>query len=439
MATTFYLTNAAGDVSPGPATGKSASTSRGSGVQSNVLTPTNGPTAGQQIGDTLLEWFTFPVAGVTISGTVTFNIWGSESSTSLNAGYQVQIDEVNAAGSSVVHAIVNSERGTEMAGTTSAVNNWTASPTSTTVTAGNRLRIRVLVNDAGGTLNQSGPRTVTTRFSGTSGGADGDTFVTFTESITASGTAYTKSLAGTMGSLSGTLAKKVKKPLAGAPASLTGTVTKKTSRHLAGAPASLTGTVAKKTKIPLAGTCGALSGTIARKTGKALAGSITGSGTVAKKTSRALAGTCGNLTGALAKKTKKALAGTAGALAGALSSIQSSGPAMYFVSLAGSVGPLTGSLSRKTQKSLAGSITGSGTLAKKTARHLAGTCGSLSGTLRKKTRKSLSGAFTATGSLVTALSTPARWARRSAHFVWSSFTAKSSWSRRNSTSSRARK
>ena len=182
MATPLYLTDTAGAISPGPATGKAASLSRGAGVQASVLTFVSGPTSGQQFGDTLIEWF-FQVDAVTISGTVTMNVWGGESSSAVNGGLQAQVDEVNSAGT-LVHAILNSEYGTELAGG-DGVNNWTAAPTSTTVTGGNYLRLRILVNDAGGTLSQTGARTVTLRYAGTGAGASGDTYIQFSEAVTA--------------------------------------------------------------------------------------------------------------------------------------------------------------------------------------------------------------------------------------------------------------
>jgi hypothetical protein len=183
LATTFFLRNAAADFSS-TAGDKAASLARGAASVTKVTNTVNGPTAGVVItdtaGGTALQFFTPCLKAVTIAGTVTFNIRGLESAIAANAGYEVKIERCNSAGV-VQSTIIDSERGTEIA-TADGANNWTGTPTSTALSDGDRLKITVLINDAGG--NQASARTVTTSIDGPTSGAAGDSFVTFTETIT---------------------------------------------------------------------------------------------------------------------------------------------------------------------------------------------------------------------------------------------------------------
>lgn len=158
------------------------STARGGGAVSvNVFNTVTGPTSGVDGNSTQMVWALDPLAAdVTISGTITFNIWGFESSMNANAGFQVTIYRRQPDGTTTT--IVDSERGTEMNTTTSAVNNWTASPTSTACTIGDIILIRVRINDAGGTMASG--FTATLRAGGNTAAADGDTYVTFNENLT---------------------------------------------------------------------------------------------------------------------------------------------------------------------------------------------------------------------------------------------------------------
>src|SRR5262249_50306913 len=90
------------------------STSRGSSVQTSNNNPVTGTTTGVEItavqgGITQpAQWVSPPIAAaVTISGTITFNIWMSETNMSANAGPQVIIDRLDSQ-MGVVSTIVNS-------------------------------------------------------------------------------------------------------------------------------------------------------------------------------------------------------------------------------------------------------------------------------------------------------------------------------------------
>jgi hypothetical protein len=202
MATTFYLQEAgvADSSDKDPPGNLSSDTDlllglnvRGSGISSSSTNTVTGPTSGVQctwnVNGNPLSWWSKTLTGVTISGTITFNVWGSENSMSANSGLQVILDRCDGSGS-FISQIVNSEKGTELP-TSNAAQNWTASPTSTTLATGDRIRCRVYGNDAGGTM-ATGFRTIIS-FGSTSGGVDGDSFITFTETIT-EGTAATSLL-----------------------------------------------------------------------------------------------------------------------------------------------------------------------------------------------------------------------------------------------------
>ncbi len=168
-------------------------TARGSGATTTSATATvAGPTAGIETtgpGLTKTQWISKPVsADVTISGTITANIWAAEDNMSANVAINVVIDILRAAttttrNSNTIQNIVQSTRVTEVAVTTRAVNNFTTGMTSGAYTAqtlnrGDRLRIRLVGDDAG---TMASGFTFNASYGGATGGADGDTFVTFTE------------------------------------------------------------------------------------------------------------------------------------------------------------------------------------------------------------------------------------------------------------------
>jgi len=146
-----------------------------------------GPTNGVEVTSTgnPVEWISPPVsADVTISGTITANFWSHESSTSANVAINCVIDIIRAIDNSIVN-IVTSTNAAEL-GTSSAAVNFTTGMTSGAYTAqtlnrGDRLRVRAFGDDAG---TMATGFTFEFRFSGPTGGAAGDTYVTFTENIT---------------------------------------------------------------------------------------------------------------------------------------------------------------------------------------------------------------------------------------------------------------
>jgi hypothetical protein len=140
-----------------------------------------------------LIWFSNPLDAVTISGTITVNLWMSESNMSANAGAEIAIGRADGAGVWIANVLgcfparttaagTTSEFGTELPVTTRAAQNWTATPASTTLSAGDLLVFAVRANDAGGTMASG--FTYNCGYSGGTAAADGDTWIQFTETIT---------------------------------------------------------------------------------------------------------------------------------------------------------------------------------------------------------------------------------------------------------------
>lgn len=149
------------------------------GLQSDVASTDAGPTAGIEIAD--FEWLSLPVAAdITISGAITANLWMSESSMFANVAANFVVDKVAAIDGAITN-IVTSARVTEVAVTTRAVNNFTATPgAGVTLNRGDRLRVRVFGDDAG---TMATGFTFDLSWAGTTVAADGDTYITFTETI----------------------------------------------------------------------------------------------------------------------------------------------------------------------------------------------------------------------------------------------------------------
>lgn len=201
MATTLFLRNrpASEDVTSGAHLGTNnttilgvaqawaaypLSTVRGGGVQASASTNTvAGTTNGVDLhfgGVQGYEWLSLPIAAdVTISGTITANIWAIESSMNANVAINVLVERVDPTGA-IVSTIVKTARVTELS-TSRTANNFTATPTSTAMTKGDRIRVRIFGDDAG---TMASGFTFAISFSGATGAADGDTFITFNEDIT---------------------------------------------------------------------------------------------------------------------------------------------------------------------------------------------------------------------------------------------------------------
>jgi hypothetical protein len=129
---------------------------------------------------TTLRCMSNRLTGVTISGTITANLWALESAMAANAGASILVRRCDLDGTPI-STILDSAKGTEF-GTAIAAQNWAPTPTSTTLSDGDRIRVDWRFTDAGGTMASG--NTCTASYSGPTGAADGDTWLQFTETIT---------------------------------------------------------------------------------------------------------------------------------------------------------------------------------------------------------------------------------------------------------------
>jgi hypothetical protein len=158
---------------------------RGAGIDSATCTTVTGTTAGLELSSLGNQnnpnlWLTAPVAAdATVSGSITFNVWAQESNMSANAAINVRLMRIGPTGAlTEVHKTVRTtELGFSGANT---VQNWAETPTSFTLNRGDRLMLVLFADDAG---TMATGFTVTASYAGTTGAADGDTFVTLTETL----------------------------------------------------------------------------------------------------------------------------------------------------------------------------------------------------------------------------------------------------------------
>lgn len=191
--TTIYPTTTAASINPGSADERVAWTSRGSGTTTAVTNTASGPTAGIQVtataGGTALEWYTEALAAMTLSGPVLVNLRMRQSSLSAKATFRCEIAKTDGSGGSVTvwgtggFGGINSQPGTSEAG-----GQFLVSGDDLSIAGGDRLRIRVYLDDGFG-ASYSLPMelvtgfTATVNYAGTSGGASGDTYLTFTDTL----------------------------------------------------------------------------------------------------------------------------------------------------------------------------------------------------------------------------------------------------------------
>lgn len=176
-------------------------TTRGGSLATLTTNTIAGATSGREVTNGAgsadkIEWISEPVsADVTISGTITANIWVAESSMNANVAINVAIYRM-AAITGALTLIVKSTRTTEEAVTTRAAANFTTGMTSGAYTGvalsrGDRILIRIFGDDAG---TMGSGFTFVIGYNGATGAADGDSFVTFTETFGFEGTPSTQDI-----------------------------------------------------------------------------------------------------------------------------------------------------------------------------------------------------------------------------------------------------
>lgn len=154
-------------------------------TKNTLVGPVTPPTSATQFtavaAGAVQSWYTYPLDRVTISGSVTFNIWARESATQANASITGVLYRANSSGvviSTIATATLNR---TELT-TTLAANNWSVTPTLTTLAYGDRLLLQLYIDD-GGTSTMASLRTVTATLAGPTGGVSGDSWAQTTEAL----------------------------------------------------------------------------------------------------------------------------------------------------------------------------------------------------------------------------------------------------------------
>ncbi len=166
------------------------SETRGGSVVSYTKSSVNGPVgtlgASDQFtintsGNEKFSWTTSPLAAMTVSGSLTLQLTGAESSTAANATLTAEVLLLNAAGG-IISTIAPAKRANVELGTTTTVINWTSPSYVTNVAAGNRIAVRVYGDDAQGQTQSSG-KTLTLRVNGPNPNASGDSWLDIQQAI----------------------------------------------------------------------------------------------------------------------------------------------------------------------------------------------------------------------------------------------------------------
>ena len=192
QATTVYLGDAVSSINPGDDDERRLNRLRGS----SVVTYTKGtlagrvtpPSAATQLtkvsGGTAIVWYTDPLDAVRISGNITFNFWARESQTQANAGLVAELLRASASGAiqSVISAVTVNPPTGEL-NTTLSVENWTATPAPTDLANGERLALRLYIDDADATTTMGSGRTVTMTLDGPTAGVSGDSWFRTAEAL----------------------------------------------------------------------------------------------------------------------------------------------------------------------------------------------------------------------------------------------------------------
>ena len=204
MATTLYLRDDPSSINPGTDEERTLATTRGAlstayvkRTMAGAVTPPTVATQFTKVAEGAPQiWYSDPIsAAVTIAGTVTFNLWVNESNNKANATVTMELLKSNNAGTTLT-VISACALGRAELTTTMASVIWQSTPISTALAIGDRLAARVYIDDASGVTMATG-NAVTMDINGPSFGADGDSWLSATETLSFSGAAIDVSTAAT--------------------------------------------------------------------------------------------------------------------------------------------------------------------------------------------------------------------------------------------------
>ena len=185
MSQNLYLTQEMSDLQP--ATGvyyrlKLGARSDNPSMTRSVTNTEAGASAGVQLtlsaGGTAISWITDRLSGTDLSATAwVLHAWAKESAAAANAAIRWQILPFTVAEQT---AAIDNNAGTELGTSSADVAITSAAATATTLADGNRLVLKILIDDAG-TMGAS--QTVTVSFNGQYPGAEGDSYVVCPDNI----------------------------------------------------------------------------------------------------------------------------------------------------------------------------------------------------------------------------------------------------------------
>lgn len=191
MTTTLYLTDEPSEVSGY----LRAALNTRSTVPSLVRAVTDteaGPTSGIQVtrsaGGSELAWITPPLSGTNLTAAAwTLAGWAKESDAAANAALRLQVYRYTQ--SEAGAALLDDNPGTELGTATGQVYRATGAASATTLDPGDRLVIKLLIDDAGTMVDG---HTVTVSYNGEGGGAEGDSYVICPDTLSLQATVPTE-------------------------------------------------------------------------------------------------------------------------------------------------------------------------------------------------------------------------------------------------------
>jgi hypothetical protein len=135
-------------------------------------------------GGTKTIWISAPLSsGVTISGTITADLWGLESNDACNCGFRYEVLRWSKASGGIVSSLgISANDGATEWGTTAAQRLPTLTPTSTAFVTGDRIVI-VIYNDDGNAVTEATGYTWTLDYDYLQGN-DGGSYFAFAETFT---------------------------------------------------------------------------------------------------------------------------------------------------------------------------------------------------------------------------------------------------------------
>lgn len=190
--TTVYPTDTASAVATA-AVDREAWTARGGSALTDPTTSPGGWTAPFQAtdtsGGTVVDWWTRPLQAFTLSGLVKCNVRARESAGTVNGSIGVEIARVDGDGTNpVVWGYANRDASTasgsagEVATTETAYTIYVAGD-DLAISDGQRLRIRLYGDDCADAAIVSGSSAITFLYNGPTGGASGDMFLVFPQTL----------------------------------------------------------------------------------------------------------------------------------------------------------------------------------------------------------------------------------------------------------------